>query len=285
MPHPSIWTGLYGSHPTVTALRLLQAAGWEWFELSCEHVARIDQDPQREARIAEVRQACEDLGVHMPQAHAYLMGNVAQADAEKRASDVARFLREFECCAALGVKDVVLHPGTADGYDTPAERDALLRLNREQFTRLGDRAGELGLRLAIENTMDAHAKKQRNFGSAWEDLLELLTDLQHPALGITFDSSHANGQDVPGADMIRRYGAHLFCTHLSDNHGKSDEHLVPGAGTIDWVGIATALRDIGYQGMVNLEIPGEVHAVPELLELKSRHARAVAGWLTETATA
>ena len=44
-----------------------------------------------------------------------------------------------------------------------------------------------------------------------------------------------------------------------------------------------ALRDIGYTGIFNLEIPGEEHPVPEILEMKVKHAREVAAWLVAQA--
>ena len=35
--------------------------------------------------------------------------------------------------------------------------------------------------------------------------------------------------------------------------GESDEHLIPGDGIIDWDGVAKALKEIGYRGVISLE--------------------------------
>ena len=40
-----------------------------------------------------------------------------------------------------------------------------------------------------------------------------------------------------------------------------------------------ALREAGYEGLFNLEIPGERHALLPLRALASQHARQVAEWL------
>ena len=45
--------------------------------------------------------------------------------------------------------------------------------------------------------------------------------------------------------------------------------------------VMAAFRDSGYEGIFNLEIPGERHPDPALGELKLRHAREVAAWLVE----
>ena len=81
------------------------------------------------------------------------------------------------------------------------------------------------------------------------------------------------------ADVVRAFGAHLIATHISDNNGSGDQHLTPGGGTIDWLAVMKALGEIGYEGLFNLEIPGERHRVPAIRQLKTRHAYDVSRWL------
>ena len=46
-----------------------------------------------------------------------------------------------------------------------------------------------------------------------------------------------------------------FCeVHVTDNYGKSDEHLRPGRGTLDFVTLGDALRRRNFNGPVNLEV-------------------------------
>ena len=42
--------------------------------------------------------------------------------------------------------------------------------------------------------------------------------------------------------------------HIHDNDGRSDQHLTPGLGNIDWNGFAKALKDICFNGVLNLEV-------------------------------
>ena len=111
------------------------------------------------------------------------------------------------------------------------------------------------------------------------ELLDLLQLIDHPAIGITLDTSHANMCSLDIAEMVRELGPHLVATHVSDNNGSGDQHLIPGGGTINWPAVMEGFHNIDYKGVFNLEIPGERHAVPGLRRLKTRFAREVAEWL------
>ena len=111
------------------------------------------------------------------------------------------------------------------------------------------------------------------------ELLDLLEAIDHPAIGVTLDTSHmvVMGLDIPAA--IRELAPNLVATHISDNDGSGDQHLTPGNGKIDWPPVMAAFREIGYAGIFNLEIPGERHPIPGLRAIKSRMALQVAKWL------
>ncbi len=283
--YPGIWTAMYyRGIDTCEALRRLHALGWSWFELSTEHLEELEQHPQQAAELDRVRQTLTDLDLHLPQAHGYISANLAHPDAETRARHTELLLRQLAVCQALGIENVVIHPGTGEGYATPEERRVIFDCNAEAFRVLGDRAGELGLRIGLENMLEWRGQRIQ-FGSTAEELLEFLAALDHPALGITFDSSHANAKGLDLPATVRAFGEKLICTHLSDNDGSGDQHRTPGNGKIDWPGVMTALREIGYDGMLNLEIPGEEHPVEALQALKVQHALRVAEWLVKGAGA
>ena len=271
---PAIWTAMYIEKPICEALKALHACGWDWFELSTEHLHQIESDRDQQVRIVEVLDTLDELGIRMPQAHAHLRADLAHPDESRRQADTDRVCREMTCCAALAVKTVVVHPGAGNGYTTSEEQRELHRLNVECFAMLADYAAERGLRIALENMMDRKSAGRRGFGARPEDLIDLLADLDHPALGICFDTSHAHVQALHCGDAIRQFGALICATHISDNNRSGDGHLTPGGGTIDWPSTVAALREIGYSGMFNLEIPGESEPAPDsaLLETRVREA-------------
>ena len=53
-------------------------------------------------------------------------------------------------------------------------------------------------------------------------------------------------------DAIETCSGHLITTHLHDNRGRSDDHLVPGQGVIDWDATLLAFQKVGYDGVVDV---------------------------------
>lgn len=268
---PSIWTGMYAELPLHNALRTLHECGWQTFEISTEHLVAIETGNDPDKLIAETQKCVQELNLSTPQAHALLHANVAAASELDRERDIQRLKRHMRIAASLGVTTVIIHPG--GGASKPGtERDAIRKLNIQAFRRLGDFASERNMRIGIENM--PYPEFTRSL-----ELLELLRLIDHPAIGINLDTSHANmcALDIPA--MIHDLDSHLIATHISDNNGTGDQHLHPGGGTIHWQAVMRALRDIGYNGTLNLEIPGERHKAPALRRLKTRFALEVAQWL------
>jgi sugar phosphate isomerase/epimerase len=277
---PAMWTGMYYQEPLDAALRLLHAGGWKTFEVSDEHLEQLDKAADAGAQIEAARRVAALLGLQMPQAHAHLAADVAHPDEARRHADLEHLRRHLDLAARLGAKWIALHPGGGASYTSRAERERIVRLNREAFEFLGDHAAARGLTLGLENMMDRRdLKGWRRFGAAPGDLLELLDALRHPALGVTLDTSHANVQRLEIGATVRELGPRLCCTHISDNDGSSDQHRSPGGGTVDWPALMAALKEIRYAGLFNLEIPGERHALPALRALRVRHAFEIASWL------
>ena len=83
--------------------------------------------------------------------------------------------------------------------------------------------------------------------------------IRYPSLMLTFDVGHAHisstaEDQTVAVEFIRRWGARIGHVHVSDNHGKRDEHLPLGKGTVDWNGVMAALMDTGYDQTITLEV-------------------------------
>ena len=58
--------------------------------------------------------------------------------------------------------------------------------------------------------------------------------------------------DVP--DAIETAAEHLITTHVHDNNGRTDDHLAPFEGRIDWNAALVTMQKIGYEGTYLLEV-------------------------------
>ena len=71
--------------------------------------------------------------------------------------------------------------------------------------------------------------------------------------GICLDVGHAHlVGDV--MDAVETCSGHIVTTHVHDNGGKRDDHLVPEKGTIEWEGVMMAFQKVGYDGAWMFEL-------------------------------
>ena len=82
-------------------------------------------------------------------------------------------------------------------------------------------------------------------------LLEHDLDARHA--GICLDFGHANLLGEV-ADAVEIAAEHLIATHVHDNRGREDEHLVPYLGAINWNTALVTMQKIGYDGTYVLEL-------------------------------
>lgn len=287
---PSLWSGFFGTLKAEEALCEVASAGFGDTELSCEMAV----DPQSryfsERWIQGLHRAAGGCGITMSQVHYPILTLHPQVrprlrpckaydpDAEADLAHPAQRRRSFEIrcatdlielCPSAGLRTVVIHPGGAGGLRRRGDFRRMREMNLEAFAPLAAVAAGHGVTIAVENM--APVSGRRRFGSRIADLVDLVDEIGSPNLGVCLDTSHAHlaGEDIPAAvDVL---GPRLVTTHISDNLGTHDDHLLPYSGGIEWAGIVSALGRVGYTGLFNLEIPGESACPLGVLRLKARH--------------
>jgi sugar phosphate isomerase/epimerase len=84
------------------------------------------------------------------------------------------------------------------------------------------------------------------------DLAAIVKEVARAEVALALDTGHAHLVDSPGSEARATRGL-LRTTHVHDNEGRSDIHLPPGMGTIDWPAWVDALDEIEYAGPIMLE--------------------------------
>jgi L-ribulose-5-phosphate 3-epimerase len=255
---PSMWTSMYYKATPIEALERLAGQGWEVFELSCEHIGYLaEHGPSAVAEYAATR---DRLGVSIPQCHGTILADVANLDPAVRTKDLADLHNDLDICSALGIKNMVVHPGGWANVMTRREKEQMDTLRLQSFAELAAHGEKVGVRIAIENMADGGegVRGRRQFGGAAEDIVAFIEQVGSPALGICWDTSHANINALRQGEAIRVCGDKLIALHGSDNDGSGDQHRIPGYGSVDWEDLIGALREINFPGHFNLEIPGEL---------------------------
>jgi len=97
-----------------------------------------------------------------------------------------------------------------------------------------------------------------------EDWKRLHRDLGAPThFGLTLDIGHCRCLEPRPVDAcVRRAAGHLVNVQIDDMRRGVHEHLSLGTGEVDFPPVLRALREIGYDGLVSVELPRHSHAAP-----------------------
>lgn len=188
--------------------------------------------------------------MHAPIARDYVRGtwkdnlSLAAHDEARRKAAVEETLATLEVAAAVPYSTLVLHAGVPEPLGAAADNHLASLV--KSLEELSPTAEGYGVRLAVEVIPNALST-----ASSLVNLVE--SDIEARGLGICMDAGHARLMgDV--VDAIETCSGHLITTHLHDNRGRSDDHLVPGKGVIDWDAALLAFQKIGYDGVWMFEL-------------------------------
>lgn len=88
-----------------------------------------------------------------------------------------------------------------------------------------------------------------------------------PAFGLTLDIGHCRcNEQLPVPDCVRRAGDRLVNVQIDDMRRGVHEHLEFGDGEVDFPPVLAALHEVGYGGLVAVELPRHSHAAPAVAQ-------------------
>jgi sugar phosphate isomerase/epimerase len=187
-----------------------------------------------------LREALERYGLGVVGHTAYYLP-FASAYESIHSAAIAEAEKCLQVFADVGAPFMNLHLD----YRAPGHDMAWInRRNVAAIERLLPLADRLGVGLMVENVEGDDA-----------DALAPVLDSLPPTVGLHLDIGHANigTRKSHAPSLLARYGDRLRHVHLSDNKGKSDDHLAIGAGTISWRQELRGLKATGYDGTITLE--------------------------------
>ncbi len=138
---------------------------------------------------------------------------------------------------------VTIHPGyvSCTGKLVP---EKVWALQKEAVREFGKTAVECGVIACIENMPDIP-----DFLCQYpEEILGLIEGIDGVGMTIDFGHAHTLGR----VEAFRKVLAEASHVHIHDNHGKSDEHLPIGNGTLNWSSLGSDLVN-RYTGVVVVE--------------------------------
>ena len=120
----------------------------------------------------------------------------------------------------------------------------------------------------------------RKFTSEVDELLYIVNSVGGDNIGICLDTGHLNLNSKDQEGFIKRAGKYLKALHIADNEGYTDQHMMPfGKGNVDFLKVMQALKEVKYDGLFNLEIPGERNCPLEIRKYKIDYIKNVYEYL------
>jgi sugar phosphate isomerase/epimerase len=231
----------------------IAAHGFEAIEL---FATRSHFDYHDEAAIAALAEWLADTrleihSVHAPIVHAITDGKWIDPFSNASRDDTSRKTALLETDAAISLarhipyRHLVVHLGTPT-TERVSPNDNQPELARRSVEEIVEKAGRQNVRVALEVIPNPLSSAER--------LVHLIEEeLEGIDVGICLDYGHAHLMGDLG-EAIETVSGHLWTTHVHDNGGTRDEHLVPYAGSIDWDVAMMETQKIGYDGTLMFEV-------------------------------
>ncbi len=236
--------------------------GWE-FARVCERIAghgysgveiapfTLKEDPRElnEADAALAARAARDAGLEVVGLHWLLVKpawlHLTSPDALLRRDTVRFAVHLARWCRAAGGSVMVW--GSPKQRNLEADWDYQEAFGRaaEALREVSEAAGEAGVTIALEPL----GRKETNFLNTAGETVRLIEAVGHPACRLHLDVKAMSDEGKPIPEIIRENAQWLAHFHANDPNLRG-----PGTGEVRFEPIAAALREVGYDGYVSVEV-------------------------------
>lgn len=182
-----------------------------------------------------------------------IYGQAMSQDAELRRQCRAMYREAVEVCVELGaVTEIEFQYGAQDPLPL---FDPYVQLSAEQEQAFIEFYREL---LEVAAGSQAHVllepinRYESRYLNRLSDNARIVAAVAHPNAGLLPDLFHMSLEESDPAEALRTAGERIVHVHLGDSN-----RLLPGHGHLDWPGIFAALKEVGFDGYLNLECSAE----------------------------
>ena len=232
-----IWSGEYDSQVR-NLLPLIKEKGFDGIEIPLFRLEGFNA--------AAVRRDTEALGLECTIASAFIQGlSPISEDASTRTRAIQYLKDLIQAAAEAGARIFCGPMYSPVGYLPGRRRTAdEWKYAVDGLQQLGDTLAANRVTLAVEplNRFETY------FLNTADDAAALCDQVNHPNVGILFDTFHANIEEKDIAAGIRTVRKHLRHMHTCEN-----DRGIPGSGHVGWPAVFQALRDIRYDGYLTIE--------------------------------
>jgi len=264
--HGVLSTYRYVKQPlTSSLLREIARAGVARLELFCApgHFSYASQQYVRDFAGLVAEFGLEVHSLHSPTERDFAPGresgvpiSISDPERIRRLDAMDEVKRALEVAERIPFRYLVQHMGHSRQSADPRKLDAAFN----SLEHLCIFAKARGVTIALENTPD-------ELGSP-TTLQQFIKETHLNDLRLCFDIGHAHIESgaAAGFEVMRD---RVVTTHIHDNHGEKDDHLLPYEGAIDWDAALSALAAVPEPLPIVLELKEQAAASPSLEEVRA----------------
>lgn len=263
----------FADHSLTAMIGILEGLGYTGIGITLDH-HHLDPFHVTDGELVALRERLEGAGLTpvIETGGRYLLDplrkhwpNLVSGTSGDRTRRLDLYRRAMEIAGALGASVVSLWSGAPDSGSAWEGWDRLT----ESLPPVLDAAVELDVKVGFE-------PEPGMLVESLADLVELRRRVPHPALGLTLDLGHlAITEDPPLEAAVTTWAEELVNVHIDDVRDRRHEHLPLGEGELDFPPLLGALRDVGYEGLVLVELSRHSHEAPLLA---ARSIATLRGW-------
>lgn len=246
------------------AVRIIKEAGFDCYDFSmtrmCWEGHPLNRSDYKESVIA-LRKFADGLGIPCNQSHAPFPSH--RPNDEHWNSHIGEWcVRSLEITSLLGGKICVVHP-----YNNWTPKENFERV----YQPLLPYCKKYNVKVAVENMWNWPSDSPVAVPCACslpENFCEHMSLLDPEWFVACLDIGHAEmfPDRTSAVELIHALGSRLQSLHVHDNDRLHDDHAFPFSGKIDWDGVCTALREVGYGGDFTFEADSAVDKYPDPLK-------------------
>lgn len=199
---------------------------------------------------ARLRATMQNEGVEFVGLHWLLSApkglHVTTPDRVVRERSWRYFARLIDLCADLGDGGVMVfgsgrQRGTTDGAAVP-EATARLTAGLAEMAPLAEARG-------VTILLETLAPHLCDVVTSLAEAVQIVREIGSPAVQTMFDTHNAVAETVPHDELIRTHYDHIRHVHINEMDGG-----YPGTGDYDFRPVLVALKDLGYDRWISLEV-------------------------------
>ena len=250
-------TNAYLKFPFSEAVSRLARMGYAGVELMAD-VPHAWPACLLEEQKQALRKALADNRLSISNINAFIMNAISdprqkywhpswiEPDRHYRQIRIEHTKRALTLARELGAPCITTEPG---GPVEPGQSwSAALKLFVEMLKPVAEHAEKEGVLLLVEPEPGLLIETADQF-------VEFMTHVDSPAVAMNFDVGHAYCVGDDPATTIPRVAQYIRHFHLEDIAAtRVHHHLVPGEGAIDFASVFRAIKSIGYNGWVTIEL-------------------------------